>query len=104
MTKAGQTTNMTVSDHVCELTRYIGKTPDHILVNGTPLPADLRDRYAAEGEYPVVCDYAHMPVKPTIMDLLATEEIERKPGDVLKRSLIRHDSEKLGAAIIALFS
>ena len=31
--------------------------------------------------------------------LLAAEPIERKAGDVLQRSLIRHDSEKLAKVI-----
>jgi uncharacterized cofD-like protein len=95
MTKWGQTTGMTVGDHVRELTRYAGRAPDYVVVNVAPLPDDLLVRYAAEGEYPVQCDPAEITGEVIETDLLAGEVIERAPGDILKRSLIRHDPDKL---------
>lgn len=101
MTKVGQTTGMGVREHVDELARYIGRSPDVILVNDTPLPEELLIRYAREREFPVLMNLDTNVLK---QDLLATEEIIRSPGDVLKRSLIRHDPHKLAQVLMAICS
>jgi uncharacterized cofD-like protein len=102
MTKAGQTTHMGVVDHVRELERYIGREPDMVLVNETALPKDLLLRYAEENEFPVDVTGTGLNGMLYRRDLLATEEIVRSKGDVLKRSLIRHDSDKLATALYEL--
>ena len=104
MTKHGQTDGMGVAAHVAELTRYIGRSPDVILVNTTPLPPELLARYAAEGEYPIVFDYEERAARVVPADLLANEVIETASGDVLKRSLIRHDSRKLARKLLDIMS
>ena len=68
--------------------------------NTTPLPEDLLARYAADGEYPVVFNFEVGQSKVIPADLLAGEIIETISGDVLKRSLIRHDSRKLARKIM----
>ncbi len=100
MTKSGQTTSMSVVDHVRELERYIGREPDVVLVNETVLPVHVLKRYEEEGEYPV--NVAGIGLNGVLhrRDLLATEEIVRSTGDVLKRSLIRHDSDKLATILL----
>jgi uncharacterized cofD-like protein len=102
MTKMGQTTQMGVKEHVEELARYTGMLPHTVLVNNTPLPIDLLERYASESEYPVCTTCDGLEVEVVAHDLLADEEIVRSPGDVLKRSLIRHDSHKLARALMKL--
>lgn len=102
MTKAGQTTGMSMKDHVEELARYSGRTPDYILANNEALPDELLQRYARESEYPVVLDCEGLSCKVLYHDLLSSEEIVRGKGDVLKRSLIRHDSDKLAETILNL--
>jgi uncharacterized cofD-like protein len=102
MTKMGQTTNMGVREHIEELARYAGVLPDMVLINNTPLPEDLLEKYQAESEYPVCTDCDDVRIKVVRTDLLATEEIVRSPGDILKRSLIRHDSHKLARALMSL--
>lgn len=102
MTKWGQTSEMSLCQHVHELAAYIGKMPDTILVNTTPLPDDLLQKYAEQNEYPVELDYDTLACKATVGDFLASEEIVRAKGDVLKRSLIRHDADKLARAIMQL--
>jgi uncharacterized cofD-like protein len=102
MTRPGQTIGMTAAEHVHELVSYIGKVPDYVIVNATPLPADLLERYAAEETYPVdvVChDYVCEVVS---RDLLASEEVKTVRGDKLRRSLIRHDPHKLTEALLSL--
>jgi len=102
MTKSGQTSDLGVQEHVTEIARYTGRTPDLVLVNTAPLPVELLARYAADGEFPVVfnCESDEYRILPA--DLLATEIIQKSSGDVLKRSLIRHDSRKIARCLIGL--
>lgn len=102
MTKLGQTSGLGVAEHVAEITRYTGRTPDVVLVNTTPLPADLLQRYAQDNEFPVTfnCESAEYRIVPA--DLLAAEVVQKSSGDTLKRSLIRHDSRKLARKLIDL--
>lgn len=99
MTKFGQTTGMGVTEHVSELAGYIGREPDYVLVNSTPLPEELLGKYAEEGEFPVMYRGEVPNSQICTLDLLASEEIVRSPGDILRRSLIRHEPHKLAAAI-----
>ncbi len=101
MTKLGQTDNMKVSDHVDEISKYSGRRPDIVLVNSKALPDDLLETYAKGDEWPVELD----EIKNVIVqsgDLLASETVKSAKGDVLKRSLIRHDSFKLAKKIMEL--
>jgi uncharacterized cofD-like protein len=102
MTKAGQTTGMGVAEHLEEITHYIKRVPDYVLLNTTALPRDLLVRYAEQEEYPVAFNYERVDVKVIPADLLAGEIIETASGDTLKRSLIRHDSRKLARKIMDL--
>lgn len=102
MTKYGQTCGLGVAEHVAEIERYAGRTPDAVLVNTTPLPEDLAERYADAQEFPVVFNYEGEKARIIPGDLLASEVIETKSGDTLKRSLIRHDSRKLARKLMEL--
>ena len=102
MTKIGQTTNYGLAQHIAEIKRYLGKLPDVVLANETPLPKDLLAKYKAEGEFPVALDYNGSDINVITTDLLASEGVDPKSGDILKRSLIRHDSRKLARQIIEL--
>lgn len=102
MTKAGQTLGMGVVEHIAEMTRYVGKSPDVILVNNGQFPADLLKRYAESSELPVVNNTEANDTRVLVDDFLATEAVKTASGDVLKRSLIRHDSHKLAQVIVSL--
>jgi uncharacterized cofD-like protein len=102
MTKAGQTTDMGVAEHVSEIAKYIKRIPDYVIVNTAPLPTDLLARYAEDAEYPVVFNYEGGECKVVPADLLAGEIVETASGDVLKRSLIRHDPRTLARKIMDL--
>ncbi len=101
MTKFGQTYGFTLSDYVREYEKYIGRPLDHVLVNTTPLPEDVLARYEKENDFPVVDDLPQDDSKVTRCDLLAEEEVEAQAGDTLKRSLIRHDPDKIADALAA---
>jgi len=100
MTKAGQTSGFGVAEHVAEITAYCRRPPDVVVVNTASFPESLLARYEAVGEYPVACNYtscAHCTVYAE--PIAATEKITTTAGDVLVRSLIRHDSDQLAKII-----
>jgi uncharacterized cofD-like protein len=99
MSKYGQTSGMTLEDYVREISRYIERTPDVVLANNATLPKDLQARYAEEAEYPVVREGS---ITITERDLLSQQTVIRSKTDPLRRSLIRHDPDKLAAALLEL--
>lgn len=102
MTKLGQTSGMGVAEHVSEITKYTGRTPDVVLVNTAPLPPELLTKYASDKEFPVVFNCENDAYRVIPANLLATEVVHKSSGDTLKRSLIRHDSRKLARKLINL--
>jgi uncharacterized cofD-like protein len=102
MTKQGQTSGMGVAEHLEQVTKYIGRAPDVLLVNVTRLPSELLSTYAADQEFPVHFNYEADTTRVIPADLLASETIATKAGDTLKRSLIRHDSDKIAQKLIGL--
>lgn len=100
MTKLGQTSGMGVSEHVAEITRYIGQCPDAVFVNTGKFPDELLEKYAADGEFPVAIDFKNPQCEVVADNLLATEAVQTAAGDTLKRSLIRHDSRKLARKLV----
>lgn len=103
MTKLGQTSGFGLEKHVTELTAYLGIAPTTVLVNKAELPPDLLGTYAEEHEHPVVTDYCgDEGTAVHSLDLLATDGVVLQDGDRLKRSLLRHDSQKLARALVNL--
>lgn len=102
MTKLGQTTDFGLMELINETERYVGRKLDCVLYNDAEMPADLLGRYAEDGELPVKDNVADNRERIIAADLLAGERVVKGGGDVLKRSLIRHDSRKLARQIIDL--
>lgn len=102
MTKRGQTSGMGVTGHVREIERYLGRVPDVVLVNTARIPHDLLTRYEQDGEFPVQFDYEAADTRIVPADLLATEAVQTARGDVLRRSLVRHDSRKVARKLLDL--
>ena len=65
------------------------------------LPKDLLEIYAEDNEWPVELDEVKNS-KVITADLLASEAVKKSKGDVLKRSLIRHNSFKLAKKLMEL--
>ncbi len=102
MSRLGQTKGMHIDDYLSELERYTGITPHHVLCNTTPFDADLLGRYATEGNHPVDMQSSrHTQTEFRYVDLVSTEAIRGISGDSVPRSLLRHDSQKLAAAIMS---
>lgn len=100
-TKAGQTEGYTASEHVAEIERYVGRAIDHILIATGQFPEEALERYAEEGEHPVVDDLGgdSRVIRGAFAQVAVVEPV---PEDPVPRSLIRHDSAKLATAITAL--
>lgn len=86
-----------VVDYVEQIERYIGKgRVDAILYNTAPIAKALLERYADEGELPVLTDSSRFKeIQATaIGDRLVAAEISKQdPADtLLQRTLIRHDA------------
>lgn len=104
MTEPGQTTGFTARRHIKELEKYLAcDFLDFVLVNTSSLPAPILEDYKKTGAYPVVDDLeGKNHFRALRADYLSPQEIKRTSGDTLRRSLIRHDGEKLAKAIINL--
>ncbi len=103
MTKKGQTHGMKASNLVEEVTRYMRRTPDVVVLNKKAFaPATLK-KYASHNEYPIVDDLTQSSVYRVIRaDVVANKEAVKDKGDTLMRSLIRHDAKKLGKILRSL--
>jgi uncharacterized cofD-like protein len=100
MSKVGQTKNMHAREHVAEITKYLGRTPDHVLINSTAFEAELVEKYRADDEHPILLDCDINGVCTLhVEDFLASDVVVTKAGDTVHRSLIRHDGEKLASYI-----
>ena len=57
MTQPGETDEYTASMHVKAIMDHAGRNAvDYVIVNSTPVPEDLKQKYAETGAYPVVVD------------------------------------------------
>ena len=49
MSEPGETDGMSLRDHDAAILAHLGRAPDVLLLNSSPVPLDVRDRYAGEG-------------------------------------------------------
>ncbi|MBI2103378.1 YvcK family protein [Candidatus Woesebacteria bacterium] len=106
MTKFGQTNGFGARDHLRILEKYLGDgTLDYCMVskNGS-FPKNILKRYKQEESELVVDDFKDSVKGPKIVrGNFFSKKIHLKvKGDVLDRSLIRHDPDKLARAIVAI--
>lgn len=102
MTKYGQTSGFTASDHVQEIEKYTGSLPDVVLVNNAEMNKEAIERYKKQNNViPVMDDiaetYPDMHVIRT--DIVNDQIIQKQKSDSLLRSLIRHDAKKVAKTI-----
>jgi uncharacterized cofD-like protein len=97
MTKYNQTHGMTSSDFVKEVTKYLKGNLDYVIVNNSPLPDEINEKYAEEQWHMVVDDTDDKSDYKVIRDKvwLEGQEFKRVSSDVVPRSFIRHDPKKL---------
>lgn len=105
MTKYGQTYQYTALDHMKALERYIDHHVDTVLVNTAPIPDRALAVYAKSHEVPVLDNLVvHGPYRIYHADLIGSSIITKAKSDALVRSLIRHDSAELGAALMDILN
>lgn len=103
MTKFGQSYSFKASDFVTEIQKYLkGDFLDFVLMNTSKLPQDIVKLYAQENDYPVIDDLKENHYQIRRVDLLSPRAYEEVKGDALRRSLIRHDSDKMAQAVMEL--
>jgi 2-phospho-L-lactate transferase/gluconeogenesis factor (CofD/UPF0052 family) len=126
MTEPGMTTGYGVGDHVRQMVRFGGFTPDYVLVNAPRIDAEVRRIYAAAGQAPVLLtpeEYEETAVSTTnrittrdiliegakvIEADLATAVVQLTasldhPGEGRTVRVLRHDPEKLATAIMEVW-
>jgi uncharacterized cofD-like protein len=98
-TKAGETEGYTASAHVREVERYAGRRIDRIFMHEGTFSPEVLEWYAKEEEYPIEDDLGG-DSRVTRLPLASVDVVVPREGDPLRRSLIRHDSERLAAALV----
>lgn len=99
MNRIGQTTNYKVSDHINEIVKFLGKDPfDFILVNKTKPAKKLVEIYSEEGD---IVENDLKEKRVILSDLLGSLKNVLK-ADIMKRNLIRHDSDKLAKELMKI--
>lgn len=105
MTKVGQTLDFTAKNHVQEIQKYLGSSITHVVINTTPLPTQALNVYKKTHEYPVKDDLKNSSSYSIVRADIAGDEIMKKSNaDVLIRSLIRHDSDKLANVLVSIIN
>jgi len=103
MTRYGQTSGFSAKDHIQVLEKYLGEDClDYVLINTKSVPGSALVKYKRMKEFPVVDDLKDSYFKIIRGNFLSGKETKRVPGDILKRSLIRHDSDKLARVLFKL--
>lgn len=104
MTKFGQTHELSASQHVSEISKYLGKLPDYVICNVGDFPAEVLEHYSKQKEFPVVDDLEEGDFKVVRAHLLSHEMQKKSSSDKLKRSLIRHNSDRLAWELIKILN
>jgi len=102
MTRRGQTIGMHALEHIKEIEKYIGRAPDMALVNNSNFSDELLSRYDEEGAHPVLNNCVDGVCTIQSLPLVSEEVVVLTSGDKLKRSLIRHDSDKLANELMKI--
>jgi len=92
MTEPGETTGLSLSEHMAAITSHLGRTPNWVLMNSTPVPADVQARYAAEGAEVLTLQGADRELRGRICSVPLLQ-----PGEAA-----RHDPVALAQALLGL--
>lgn len=101
MTRSAQTNNMTAKDHLAQIELHIGRPVDHVIINSATIDPSIVAAYAAEDEHPVVDDF-DQDARVIRADLLNDAPVERNQADAVRRSLLRHNQNKLQQVLESL--
>ncbi len=106
MTKRGESDGFKASDFVKELQKYLGKIKlDLVIVNNQKPSAKWISNYKkekAEFVEPNIGEIEKLGIRAISAPLISDFVFKRTSGDVLKRSFLRHDSDKLAKILMKL--
>jgi len=106
MTKKGETDGFGAYNFILEIEKYLGvNVIDYVIVNTKAPSEELLNLYKKEDEYPVLPDiekFEKTRYKVIVGDFLSEVVFESNPADKLKRSILRHDSEKIARTLLDL--
>ena len=98
--KQGHNMLWRASDYVNNIEKYLGRKADFIVLNNEMPSREQIEQYKAEERGNVlITDDLGADKRAIRTPLLSKAMYENSKGDVMKRSFIRHDSEKLAIAI-----
>lgn len=101
MTRNGQTNDLTAQGYLNEVIKYTGRIPNYVIVNNTKFSPKVRDLYKEKNSYPVVDNLDPTLKIKVIRENVASEKlIKQEDHDPVKRSLVRHDSNKLARVLV----
>ena len=105
MSKIGQTRNKTHKEIIEIIESTTRRKFDYLLLNNGKYPQQAYKRYIDDGEH-IIEDNLHDGDGRLVLrkDLVASDPIKKEKGDSLKRSFIRHDSNKLGKELYVIFN
>lgn len=102
MTKFGQTNNFQASDFVRVLEEYLDHKLDVVVANNQSIDSQVLKQYHRVKAKPVKVDIKALQqqgIKVIARPLVSKIKQAKIKGDVIKRSLLRHDSAKLAKII-----
>lgn len=103
MTRFSQTHKMTANNHIQEIERYLGRSIDIVIINNAKIPNNILTLYEKEKGFPVIDDLGKSTKYQVIRESLLASKVVFKPvSDVLQRSFLRHNSDKLAKTINSL--
>jgi uncharacterized cofD-like protein len=108
MSKRGQTDGFTGSTFVERVSAMIAPAKlAGVIMNQAPIPTPILELYDRDGEHPIrVDDLDGWSSRLTLVraDLLSKKIRSSTPGDTVKRSVLRHDSDALAQAVLSLLA
>jgi uncharacterized cofD-like protein len=104
MSKYGQTHGFTASRYLSALEEHLQTPFTHVLISTKELPLEVLQYYAnSENSFPIENDLREDRYAIVTGDFLSDRTFRPDPGDKLKRSLLRHDPDKLAKALVGVF-
>jgi uncharacterized cofD-like protein len=96
MTKLGETHEFKVNDCLNFLEKRLEKKVDYLILNNTPIPQKVLKIYEKQKEYPMSYDLEKLKKGRKVIeaDLINETLYQKSKADKLRRSFLRHDSEK----------
>ncbi len=105
MTQVNQTHGFTLSKHVEEIEKYLGKRVlDFVVFNSKKPSKKILEKYFAEQSFFVKNDVSLNTKKPRAVGADILEKPVFSNKNLTKQQLLRHDSKKLGAVLIRLIT